>query len=203
MAIVSQLRVGPIRAVTEAYGASLALFTQAEANRIVRTGLIAGGQFWINNFMMKRFSGYAWALLGYRASGRWVRKKQKYLGKQIPFVGFSPGKVPGWKKPAAGQTKTFDAVQRTARATAVASDTDGEIRIKLNFGHPVQPVTAEAFKRIPSHEVGAIAGEVKRVIGGIIAGAPGAEQLGKLTIRGAISTLPARNPGSLGQRKIA
>lgn len=167
MPIVHTQKVGPIRVAINAQGAALALFRVGEQNEIIKAALIAGGRFWLDHFLMKRFSLYAYAVLGYRASNKWRATKQKYLGQAIPFVGFTPangGAPPTWKK-GKNTEKMMSAVRRSrVESSATGGGAKCAIRIFVPYGHPIQADKSANFRTIPAHEIGAISGEVARAL---------------------------------------
>jgi hypothetical protein len=166
MAIVFEERKGPIRVTVDAQGAALRLFRPHERNQIIKASMIAGGRFWIAVFMMKRFTIYSYACLGYTVTAKWRKLKERYMGQAVPFVGFTPdngGNPPTWHR---GQNteKMSVAAQRGARAEGSASAGGFAIRIYVPFGHIVQADLSAVFRTIPKHELGAIAGEVGRAL---------------------------------------
>jgi hypothetical protein len=165
MAIVHSQRVGPIRVSVNAQGAALSLFKKGERNEIIKAAMAQGGRFWIDKFMMKRFSMYAYAVLGYRASARWRATKQRYLGQAVPFVGFTPtngGSPPTWKK-GKNTEKMMNAVKR-ARVEGRSRGDKFSALIFVPFGHAIPAEKSANFRTIPAHEIGAISGEVARAL---------------------------------------
>lgn len=207
MPIVYTQKNGPIKVAINAQGAALALFRTSEQNEMVKASLVMGGRFWLDHFLMKRFSLYAYAVLGYRASNRWRATKQKYLGQAIPFVGFTPtngGAPPTWKK-GKNTEKMMTAVRR-ARVEAAASG-GGEkcaIRLFIPYGHPIQADKSANFRTIPAHEIGAISGEVARALAHFLSAGvdrtsdAATKQVNSRTIVGATSQW-SRGLGSTGR----
>lgn len=174
--IVSSVQRGPIRTTFEVFGGALALFSRAERNRAKRLAGGRGGRYWLSVWMPRRFSGYAF-LLGYRVSGRWLATKRRNGAGAVPFVGLTPsggGPVaPGYKQ--VNGAKMADAIA----GSSVSTSSDGErITIKVPYGHPIQTDKAEAFRRIPAHEVEAIAAEIGDELGRIISGATASHKRG-------------------------
>lgn len=209
MPIVFQERHGPISVTIEAHGAALALFSASERNTIKRTALVGGGVFWCNKFLGKRFSSYSFALLGYRVSNKWRLRKERDLGQAVPFVGYTPingGNPPTWKKGKNGE-KMMDAVQRGTKVAATATEKSNFIRITVPFGHPIPAQHSAAFRTLPAFEVGAVAGEVGRILVAILNGAidvrsdVASQKIIQRTIVGSVSQLPPRNTGH-GSRKV-
>jgi hypothetical protein len=70
----------------------------------------------------------------------------------------------------------------------------GDIHIAMPYGHPLNPETAAAYRKLPQAETQMVVDEVARQLASIIktaAPVPGSRK-GKLTIRGAHSSIKKR-----------
>jgi len=162
--VVSQQQYGPIRTRIEAQGAALALYQPRVRNTIVRNSLRRGGVFWLGFYLLKRFSSYAKQALGYPAIKKgWAIKKARKTGQVVPFMGLTPVGDP---------SKMVTAATTGGRSSAIATQTRGEIRITVPFGHPLRPEFAAAFRTIPSGEIIEIAKEVEKALVAELAGNP-------------------------------
>lgn len=149
---------GPIRARLEAEGMALALFDPKFRNDVVRLAMKAGGDFWVNVFLPKRFSQYAFSM-GYRVSSRWRKYKEFQGGVAVPFVGLSPpggGPIaPKWKR--TNPEKMITAALGGARASATATANRARIVVSIPYGHAIQPETSDMFRFVPSWEMERVA----------------------------------------------
>lgn len=172
---------GTIGYSIEVNQAGLAYFSKAHQNAIVRTTYKAAGDFWINAWLFKRFSTYAYSL-GYYASRAWQALKKSALGHAIPFVGFTPiGGGPG--KPIPSKRRTRRPVQingekmmeaaNGARSVGYAYGKSGSARVEIliPIGHPVQPNAIQAFTTVPEVEVASMAGAAMRTMTSLLDGA--------------------------------
>ena len=151
---IAEARQGPIRAVLEAQGAALSLFTQREANTAVREALEAGGDFWVRVFLPMRFSDYA-RKLGYRVKPTTAKAKALLSGRAVPFV-------------QTGQLQQMAIPGAWARATATGGL--GTIWIRIPRPHALRPEFAQVFTTVPTWEINRIAEVVETALAQIIQG---------------------------------
>jgi hypothetical protein len=171
--VVHEVTVGPVRAQLIAAGPALALFRDSERNAFVRFALTAGGAFWLDVFLPKRFSDYSTSF-GYRVSRKWRDLKIALTGVAVPFVGLTPsggGPVaPRWKQE--NGAKMVDVALADSRARATATGNSAAIIITIPYGHPVQADTSDMFRTLPSWEVDRIADVVgqtlQRLLDGVL-----------------------------------
>lgn len=76
---------GPIRAQIDLYGQAFLLFTKKERNTVVRQAMESAGWMWINAFLPKRFTTYAYSL-GYHMAAKYRAYKQRKQGHVLPNV---------------------------------------------------------------------------------------------------------------------
>jgi hypothetical protein len=165
--ILWQRNSGPIRTALKLYGTGTAMFGSmaiSEQNLLVKASLMRGGALWIKVFLPMRWTDYA-RKLGYRASMKWETFKQAVLGQVLPLVGVG-GEYRGKGKGEGNWPPGFmrDTATKGARVEAVSSGGRAVINIKIPFGHPVQPHTANIVTKVPPWELTRIAEEVGKSI---------------------------------------
>lgn len=72
---VATYKNGPIRATIEAQGPALSLFSAKERRAIIQSTMLTVALSFIASLLPKRFTNYARAFLGYRASGKYEKAK--------------------------------------------------------------------------------------------------------------------------------
>lgn len=189
--ILWQKNTGPIRTALRLNGMGTALFgdrSQHEQNLLVRVSLMRGGNMWIKVFLPMRFTDYA-RKLGYRASTYWEAYKQQLLGAVVPLIGiggdYAKGKGEGSWPPGFMR----DTATKGASIKASVTSTKAVIRIKIPFGHPVQPRTANIVTKVPPWELTRIAEDVGKALRNLL---HGDFNDGKTPFQRATAYLPAR-----------
>lgn len=201
--VVYETKVGPIRARIEAEGSALALFDAKVRNTIIRTALSAGGQFWLQVFLPKRFSSYA-TTFGYTASQRWRKFKEFELGAAVPFVGFTPPgggpAAPRWKQK--NGEKMITAALNGANYTATATAANARIIFRIPYGHPVQQMTSDMFRTVPSWEVERVGEVVGKKLQDILDGLLPAGAVPPITPR-VVGSAPSVRISGAGERRVS
>lgn len=155
---VYQTQIGPVRARIVAAGGALALFDAKVRNNITRDGMLDGGRFWLQVFLPKRFSNYAYRF-GYHVGKAWRQTKERQLGAAVPFVGGTPpggGPVmPHWSQKNGEKMITAAINGASVRATATANRAN--LTFRIPYGHPVDAQASATFRTLPSWEVERIA----------------------------------------------
>lgn len=170
--VIHRGAAGKVKWAIHAHDDELAQFSASEQNTAIRTALLAGGELFIDTYVMMRFSDYA-RKLGYGIASNWLSVKLQALGKAIPFVGLTPpggGRSGGGHK-ATNPEKMIVAVMRGTRATATATSSDGgrhTISILIPFGHPLRPSDADIFTTVLPAEIDAVAERVRTVLEDIL-----------------------------------
>lgn len=162
----------PIRAVLETERGRMAfIFEPRERNAIVKAAMERAGRYWIAVWMMRRFTKYAY-MLGYRASGKWnLRKKRDTGAEATPFWGLTPHgggpAAPGYSQH--NGAKMADAV-RGASVSSVGIAGRESLTIKIPYGHPIPSDKSAVFRKLPKHEVDAMAQEIADELDRMISG---------------------------------
>jgi hypothetical protein len=76
---------GPIKAQLEAYDGMLAMYEDAARNAITRDAMWQGGEYYRVTFVPLKFTNYA-RKLGYHASEKYVARKRRMFGAELPLV---------------------------------------------------------------------------------------------------------------------
>lgn len=206
-------------AVIEYYGEFWNLTTAGFKKRIVHDALYQGGLHWMVKFIPKRFTQYAFGL-GYRVTDRWKKFKRRILkGDSLPMIGITPpggggGVVVKGKHIFPGKRRNAEkmavAIERGANVKVKGTSTGGDIHIAIPYGHPLNPQTALALRKLPENEtqevVDVVARKLAEHIGQFAAQHNRAVEAGirggkKLVIRGSKAGFRPRASGGPPPRK--
>jgi hypothetical protein len=162
--VIKREQQGPIRTTIEAHNGALFLYKASIRNKMVRAALKAAGVHWLNVYLVRRFKSDYQRVFGYPAiTKRYAQRKAKLLGSVQPYQGF---------RRIGDMSKMVNAALTGARASAVATQTKGFIRITVPYGHPIRPEYSQAFRNVPGGEIIALAATVGRALAAEIAGNP-------------------------------
>ncbi len=197
-------------AVVEYYGNFWKLVRTSERKVIIHAALRHGGLLWMTHYLPKRFTQYAYTL-GYRVTEQWKKFKRRVLnGASLPMIGVTPpgggstvvsrkGKI-FRSKSSRNFEKMATAIERGANVKIRGTSQGGDIHVAVPYGHPLNPNTSAALRKLPQAEINAVVNEVARQLASLVATAqavPGSRK-GKLTIKGASSGIKSRAVGLAG-----
>ncbi len=134
---------------------ALALFSQSEHNAIVREAMAKAVGFWLNVFLPKRFSDYAYKL-GYRISQKYKKSKRGQLKGAEPT-------------PLVYEGLLVDAALQGANAhsTATKGKPSAIVRIPTG-GHALAPIVTAVLRTVPNYEVTRVAETFGQALADII-----------------------------------
>lgn len=174
---------GPIRTVIELNGPALRLFSQRDQNIMIRTAMRVAAMMWIAVFLPKRFTNYARTFLGYRATWKYERQKDRLAKKGVlPGPQPTPLVYTGVSRAGALAGARATATSTLKKAFAIIRYPRGAINFKK----------ADVLQRIPAHEITRMAEEVGRELPAYIATGTSQSKGAARTIVGAVSRLPDR-----------
>ncbi len=194
--------------VVEYYGPFWKLVSLSERKVIIHTALREGGMLWMVGYIPKRFTNYAYSL-GYRVTDQWKKFKRRMIGggyAAVPMIGVTaPGGSTAvvrtgnkiFKGKSRNAEKLAVAVERGANVKVRGTSEGGDIHIAIPYGHPLNPNTADAMRKLPQSETDAVVTEVAKQMAALVNTAqpvPGSRK-GRLTIKGASTGIRSRVVG--------
>lgn len=196
--------------IIEYYGPWLKLLVASERKVLIHTALREGGTLWMLKYIPLRFSNYAYGL-GYRVTEQWKKFKRRVLGgNAMPYIGVTPpgggatvvskgGKIFRSKKNRNFE-KLATAVEKGSNVKVRGTSQGGDIHIAIPYGHPLNPSTSAALRKLPKKEIDEVCNEVARQMAALVGSAQARprSRKGKLTIRGASSSIKSRATGLAG-----
>lgn len=198
-------------ATVEYYGPFWKLVSTAERKRIIHTALLEGGRAWALRYIPLRFSNYAYQL-GYRVTDQWKKFKRRMIGgSALPYIGVTPpgggatvvrtkkGKI-FRSKSRRNPEKMATAVERGTNIKVKGTSAGADIHVAIPYGHALNPQTAAALRKLPQKEVDLVIQEAAKQLAHLIGSAQAKprSRKGKLTIRGASSSIKSRAVGLAG-----
>lgn len=184
-----------LNAIFELKGPFAKLSNSTERKTIIQAALREGGEWFRVERIPLRFSDWVYRN-GYRVTDSWKAFKRRVLqtGRATPYIGTTPpggGNVESMisgMPPVYNGEKMAVAIERGCRVDITGTSRGGDIVIRTPYGHPIQPLMAEAFKRVTTEEYQHVARVVAAAFGDFLALAKKkSTRSKKLTIAGASS----------------